>query len=584
MLAKRVSRQSGKDSFKRLGLYIMSDREKKQAGLLPAAAGATAIAGGFRRTADYLLDLRGAGSRVGEVRITNCEAAEIADAIAEIQAVQGLNVRAKGDKTYHLVVSFPPGEHPTPDQLRDIEDELCAAVGLADHQRISAVHTDTDHLHIHVAISKIHPDTRRFIEPYYDKHKLMAACERLEVKHGLQPTNHGETKGNQMRGRGADMEAHSGQEALMSWIRANALNEIQAALRAGKSWKELHITLATFDLDIKPRGAGLVLATADGALMVRASRFSRALAMQALQKRWGPYAPFTGQRPPVRMRYEREPKRRTPSSARLWEEYQNQRQATKAALAAAWEAFREEHHHLWSSLQRWKDDRTRNVHNATELTAEGRAHYWSKYRLDVAIEERKFAESQAERRAAIQRNHPTPNWFAFLQAKANEGNTEALEILREREGRQRVAAEAFAASADEAQAKTVVFSALRPFTRKNGQVVYDLRDGGRVVDSSAGMVVEMITPHALFLTLSLQVERSPNGFVALGGDEVFQRSMVEMAAAKKMSLTFADPALERRRCELMGLPAPAPVATAQAGLLTRLGQLLPGGALKGRRA
>ena len=71
---------------------------------------------------------------------------------------KALNVRAKGDKTYHLVVSFPPGEHPTADQLRDIEDELCAAIGLADHQRISAVHTDTDHLHIHVAISKIHPD------------------------------------------------------------------------------------------------------------------------------------------------------------------------------------------------------------------------------------------------------------------------------------------------------------------------------------------------------------------------------------------------------------------------------------------
>lgn len=370
----------------------------------------------------------------------------------------------------------------------------------------------------------------------------------------------------------------------MTWIRANALTDIQAALRNGKSWQDLHVALATFDLEIKPRGAGLVLATADGAVMVRASRFSRALAMQALRKRWGPYASFTGQRPPAQIRYEREPKRRTPRSARLWEEYKNQRQAAKAAIAAALDAYREENRHLWSSLQRWKDDRARNVHNATELTAEGRADYWSKYRVDAAIEERKFAEQQAERRAAIQRNHPMPNWFAFLQGKANEGNTEALGILREREGQQRVAAEAFAASADEAQATTVVFSALRPFTRKNGQVVYDLRDGGRVVDSSAGMVVEMITAHALFLTLSLQVERSPNGAVALGGDEAFQRSMVEMAAAKKMSLTFVDPALERRRCELMGLPAPAPVATTQAGLLTRLGQLLSVGSFKGRRA
>ncbi len=30
-------------------------------------------------------------------------------------------------------------------------------MGYADHQRVSAVHYDTDNVHIHIAINKIHP-------------------------------------------------------------------------------------------------------------------------------------------------------------------------------------------------------------------------------------------------------------------------------------------------------------------------------------------------------------------------------------------------------------------------------------------
>ena len=112
-------------------------------------------------------------------------------AIAEIEATQVLNVRARGDKTYHLVVSFSPGERPNPEQLIDIEDELCRAIGLHRHQRISAVHTDTAHLHMHVAINQVHPQTHACIEPWYDKKKLMTACARLEIKHGLQLTHAG---------------------------------------------------------------------------------------------------------------------------------------------------------------------------------------------------------------------------------------------------------------------------------------------------------------------------------------------------------------------------------------------------------
>jgi hypothetical protein len=566
MIAKRVSRARNKDAFKRLGLYILGEKDKAK----------TNVNGGdmWRRTAAYVLDLDGGGGRVGAIRISNCEAAEPADAIAEIQAVQAMNSRAKGDKTYHLVVSFPPGEKPSEAQLRDIEDELCAAIGLADHQRISAVHTDTDHLHIHVAINKVHAVTRRCIEPYYDKHKLMTACEGLEIKHGLERTNHGKSQEDTMRGRGADMEAHSGQEALSTWIRTHALGDIQACLRSAASWEDLHATLAAYDLEIRPRGAGLVLATADSTVMVRASRFSRALSMAALTKRWGSYAAPTGPRPAARVRYERTPKRKSPSSASLWADYQNQRQAAKAARALAFTQLNAADAHEWASIEIWKDARAKSVQDSTHFTAQGRAHLWSVYRLDVAIKEREFAERQRDQRAAIRSQHALPTWFGFLQDKAAHGNTEALTILRDLDARQRQAADAFAATADEGEAKAVVFSALRPAVRKNGQVVYRLRDGGRVVDCGDAIQVEVISGQALFLTLSLQAERSPGKAVQLGGNESFQQQMIAMAAAKRMDLSFAAPHLERRRRDLLGLPQlPEPQ---QPGLIARMRQMLSG--------
>jgi hypothetical protein len=566
MIAKRVSRTRSKDSFKRLGLYIMGEKDKAQ-------ARANGDGGLWQRTAAYVLDLAGGGGRVGQIRISNCAASEPADAIAEIQAVQAMNVRAKGDKTYHLVVSFPPGEQPSEAQLRDIEDELCAAIGLAHHQRISAVHTDTDHLHIHIAINKVHAVTHRCIEPYYDKHKLMAAARHLEIKHGLERTNHGKGAEDRMRGRGADMEAHSGQEALSTWIRAHALADIQACLRSGTNWQDLHMALAGYGLEIRPRGAGLVLATADGAVMVRASRFSRALSMAALTKRWGAYTAPTGPRPPVKLRYERAPKRKSTSSASPWAEYQNQRQAVKAARALAFEQLRADVLRHWQSIEIWKEARARSVQDSTHFTAQGRAHLWSVYRLDVAMKEREFAEWQRDQRAALRGRHALPTWFGFLQDKAAGGNAEALTILREREARQRQAATAFATTADETDARTVVFSALRPAVRKNGQVVYRLRDGGHVVDSGDAIQVEVVTPHALFLTLSLQAERSPGKAVRLGGDDAFQQQMVAMAAAKNMELSFAAPHHERQRRALLGLPqTPEP----QPGLIARLRQMLAG--------
>lgn len=192
MIAKRIPRNGATSSPARLVRYMVA----AVGGIDPNS---------WARTADYILDTKDKttqGEKVASYRVTNCDGLDDpADAAILIQSVQDQNKRSTADKTYHMVYSFPPGESPSIEVLHAIEDELCAAIGYSDHQRVSAVHKDTDHLHVHVCINKVHPTGLQNIEPFYDKKRLMEACERLEIKYGLERTNHGlsQAKQNEIR-------------------------------------------------------------------------------------------------------------------------------------------------------------------------------------------------------------------------------------------------------------------------------------------------------------------------------------------------------------------------------------------------
>ncbi|MEO9231575.1 MAG: TraI/MobA(P) family conjugative relaxase [Devosia sp.] len=185
MIAKRITTKAASPRFARLSKYMVA----AQGQLDPRS---------WTRTANYMLDsgISSRGEKVGGIRVTNCNTNDPAAATTLIECCQSMNTTSKIDKTYHMVFSFPPGENPDLKTLHYIEDELCKGIGYEHHQRISAVHIDTDHLHVHVAINKVMKNHRGFyanIEPRYDIYRLMEICERLELELGLTRTNHGLT-------------------------------------------------------------------------------------------------------------------------------------------------------------------------------------------------------------------------------------------------------------------------------------------------------------------------------------------------------------------------------------------------------
>src|SRR5258705_11503452 len=134
----------------------------------------------FGKLVAYLLDPQGKKTRVGEVAITNCVSTDTTWAVREIAATQRLNTRAKSHRTYHLMISLRDGANPDAQTLRMIEERFCKELGYAEHQRVSVVHHDTDNVHIHVAINKIHPRTFTLHNPGYDYKTRSKLCAILE--------------------------------------------------------------------------------------------------------------------------------------------------------------------------------------------------------------------------------------------------------------------------------------------------------------------------------------------------------------------------------------------------------------------
>ena len=137
----------------------------------------------FGKLVTYLLDPQGKKkTRVGEVVITNCVSTDTTWAVREIAATQRLNTRAKSARTYHLIISLRDGANPDAQTLRMIEERFCNAFGYAEHQRVSVVHHDTDNVHIHVAINKIHPRTLTLHDPIRDYITLKICSSSLRTR------------------------------------------------------------------------------------------------------------------------------------------------------------------------------------------------------------------------------------------------------------------------------------------------------------------------------------------------------------------------------------------------------------------
>ena len=81
----------------------------------------------------------------------------------EMLALSYSAVRSQ-DPMDHYVLSWQEGEQPSIAQARQAVHITLKHLGLQGHQVIWGMHSDTDHVHIHIEVNRVHPETFKVVE------------------------------------------------------------------------------------------------------------------------------------------------------------------------------------------------------------------------------------------------------------------------------------------------------------------------------------------------------------------------------------------------------------------------------------
>lgn len=528
----------------------------------------------FSRLATYITSKLEKHERLGVTRISNCQSQTIEWAIEEIQATQALNRRAVSDKTYHMLISFPAGETPSDEVLKEIESTVCNAIGFGSHQRISAVHHDTDNMHIHLAINKIHPITYAMHEPFLAYKTLGKTAEKLEVKFGLQRTNHTPSK-TISENHANDLEHHTGIESFLSWIRANCLSQLQSSI----TWSGFHQVLTAHGLSIKARGNGFII-TNNQDMFVKVSTVARNLSKSKLEERLGTFIPLnkksfsnqsTKEKPGVAALGKKPPPRSQGRLAHLNhietlsigsnEKFTKKPIITRVNTDSLFKQYTLEMANIkafrLNKLKEIKQNKTNAILKikmnakrkrlAVKLLPDKTSNKKILYSLISRTYKEECAKINAdylEARLKIDKSPQWNTWVDWLRLQAANKNTEAAHILRARHVKRPLTGNTVSGVNPDINFKV----AKAPFDSitKSGTVIY--RSGNTAIrdDGQTLKVSNAFTTLCLTTALEEAIKRYGNTIVVNGSD-AFKNEIIKIALQSYPAIQFSDPSLEAKR-------------------------------------
>jgi len=501
----------------------------------------------FGKLVDYLVNDQGKHTRVGEITISNCVSTDLPLAVREIAATQQLNTRAQSDRTYHLLISLRAGEQPDADTMRAIEERFCAELGYGEHQRISVVHHDTDNLHIHVAINKIHPEKLTIHDPKADYRIRSKLCAVLEHELGLAQDRH---EARERHSRSNDMEAMSGEESFRSWIAEYFRHFLDAT-----DWQEFHGIADAYSVRLQVRANGFVFVDKASGIAAKASDVHRQLAKPALEARLGKFVDAETIRRKAQQAYKKKPLQRV-KTQELWVEYTAERNTRRELHKAKRALIRAE----TSERIRVAKNDAANRRLTARLLFKGVARQANCFAINIALGRTIHA---IHRHADDQYRHLAQKtrrltWLDWLQAEAEKGRADALEALR-------------ATRRASPFPKTLI-----PVNRSHE--TSPVPQGAQV--TKQGAIIETVAGYAIrrdeagiYLddqdrapdeAVIAMLHHATNMFgttVKTQGRDSFQVRLARVAGLNHLQVHFQDPAIEKVRLDARAI-APLPISRA----------------------
>ncbi|EIB08969.1 DNA relaxase TraI [Campylobacter coli H9] len=505
MIIKKIpSKKQNKSSFKNLSNYIL-DKDNNNAKVL----------------VDYMLDKNNEMDKVEGYHFTNCSFDNDEDNINEIINTQKLNTTTKQDKTLHLVVSFQEDEKPTLEILQTIEEEIAKSLGMSDHQRLSVIHSNTNNLHIHIAINKVNPHTLEVINPYNDVRILQETAMKLEKKYNLKLDNHISQKDKQSN----KYNIHTMNCNFETWVKEKLSKQVDLMLKDEKTaFKDIKQLLAKYDLEFRERRKGFVIASKSEKLFCKASSIHRELSKQALEKRFKELdlkqekentEKIEEEKQEIKERYQR-PNKET--SKALWEKYLRIENEKKAELDKELRMLKLRRNEFKTSIPSMKFSKETFKH--------------------VKNQRMIFKNKQKE----LYQKYKRVSYRDFLISESLSGNEEAARALR----RSKTKINENENTLSSEQEKPKIFENVDYIT-KEGYAVY--KSGfNKAIDKGEMLKVSLINgkddKEFLLNSLLMAIDRFGN-HLNITGDENFKRNILEVANDYNLNVSFTDPQMQK---------------------------------------
>jgi len=495
----------------------------------------------------YLTDPQDKSERVSQIKVSNCYTDDLTAGLLEIQNTQEMNTRAKSDKTCHLVLSFPEGERLSLADLNAIEERFCDALGFGGHQRISVVHDDTNNLHVHIAINKIHPRNLTIHNTYYDYKKVAKLCEQIEQEYGLTTVNH-ETVNDKASRVAQEIETRTGVESLLGWIKRECLDE----LKQSDNWQDLHQVLARHGLEIKERGNGFVLVANNG-VAVKASSVDRSLSKGNLTQRLGAFVQnehSTQSSQQNAKQYQPRPLQNRIDTSELYARYQQEQANSARQRSSQWTILRQNRDQLIDRTKREAKLKRNIIKNIKAGRLAKKALYATahqQFKTTIEVIKSDYQKSYQHSKA----HHSRMGWLDWLTFEAKNGNAEALAVLRSRRSGQFKGNQVSAKQSDDGFSTDDYFkSSFVESITKIGTATYKagsttIRDDGKRL-----IVLPDTTQDALVDILQVAMKKY-GSHLAINGTEPFRLQIAQVAVQNQMRVTFDDKPLEQYRQQLM---------------------------------
>ncbi len=507
--------------------------------------------GSYGGLANYILDKSHDGAKVVDTGFSNCPYSTTEKNLSFIKKMQELNQSAKSDKTMHIIVSFREGEIPSKDTLKDIEYELLKSIGMESHHRLSVTHNNTANFHMHIAINRIYPETKKLIDPWQSKKKLDRKAIELEEKHHLQKDNHAPNDLLKQAGimfedikysKSKDIEIHSGVDSLLTWIKEEALDDIKEVLKDPKSsLEDLHQVLADYNLELKPRGNGIVIKDKTRKLFVKASDVHRDLSKGKLEKRFGAFKTS---------KITSTPKKKFGRPVNeYWKRYQElstQKRSTKKEELRLEKLARE------TLRERIKEKYIARINkiNADPLInkrhkAEAQKKVYAQRKAELAALSKTFSQKRKE---ILSRTKQT-SYKEYLMELALSGDEGALKELRKQ--KQEIKPDDKVLMHPKKKVSHSIFKSFISKITKQGNAVYEVGKNSIVTDKGdhLKLSLESKSDEAILQALKMAVAKYGSTLDIQGNIE-FKKRVLMVTQKYNLKVNFVDPQMQRIKTEI----------------------------------